>query len=150
MRSDQPDAETKAARPLPPGRLLETALYVQDMAAARRFYESIIGLQPLLASPIFCALGIGPGVLLLFLRGGSAEPARTPGGTIPGHDAEGRQHIAFQVPGEALRSWEDWLTGRDIAIEGRVSWPRGGHSIFLRDPDGHLIEFATPGLWPNR
>jgi catechol 2,3-dioxygenase-like lactoylglutathione lyase family enzyme len=25
--------------------------------------------------------------------------------------------------------------------------PRGGHSIYFRDPDGHLLELATPGLW---
>jgi len=24
---------------------------------------------------------------------------------------------------------------------------RGGHSIYFRDPDGHLLELATPGLW---
>jgi len=23
----------------------------------------------------------------------------------------------------------------------------GGHSIYFRDPDGHLLELATPGLW---
>ena len=33
------------------------------------------------------------------------------------------------------------------AIEGRTVWSRGGHSIYFRDPDGHLVELATPGLW---
>ena len=36
-----------------------------------------------------------------------------------------------------------------IAIEGRTKWPRGGESIYFRDPDGHLIEPATLGLWPG-
>ena len=22
-------------------------------------------------------------------------------------------------------------------------------SIYFRDPDGHLVELATPGLWPG-
>jgi len=34
-----------------------------------------------------------------------------------------------------------------LAIEGRTDWSRGGHSIYFRDPDGHLLELATPGLW---
>ena len=36
-----------------------------------------------------------------------------------------------------------------IAIKGRTKWPRGGESIYFRDPDGHVLELATPGLWPG-
>jgi catechol 2,3-dioxygenase-like lactoylglutathione lyase family enzyme len=28
-----------------------------------------------------------------------------------------------------------------------VGWPRGGRSVYFRDPDGHSVELATPGLW---
>jgi catechol 2,3-dioxygenase-like lactoylglutathione lyase family enzyme len=48
-----------------------------------------------------------------------------------------------------------WPNGKSIspitavAIEGRVDWPRGAKSIYFRDPDGHLLELGTPGLWPN-
>ena len=41
------------------------------------------------------------------------------------------------------------LKAEDIAIEGRTKWPPGGESIYFRDPDGHLLELATPGLWPG-
>jgi hypothetical protein len=30
-----------------------------------------------------------------------------------------------------------------------VVWPEGSTSIYFRDPDGHLLELVTPGLWPN-
>jgi len=34
-----------------------------------------------------------------------------------------------------------------IPIEDRKTWDRGGQSIYFRDPDGHLLELATPGVW---
>jgi catechol 2,3-dioxygenase-like lactoylglutathione lyase family enzyme len=34
-----------------------------------------------------------------------------------------------------------------VSIEGEMKWPRGGTSLYFRDPDGHLVELATPGLW---
>ena len=34
-----------------------------------------------------------------------------------------------------------------IAIESRVIQSHGGTSLYIRDPDGHSVEMATPGLW---
>jgi hypothetical protein len=34
-------------------------------------------------------------------------------------------------------------------MESRVKWEAGGESIYFRDPDEHLVELATPGIWPN-
>jgi catechol 2,3-dioxygenase-like lactoylglutathione lyase family enzyme len=34
-----------------------------------------------------------------------------------------------------------------VNIESRVKWPRGGESIYFRDPDDHLVELVTPGTW---
>jgi len=34
-----------------------------------------------------------------------------------------------------------------VAIEQEVEWPRGGKSIYLRDPAGNLVELVTPGVW---
>ena len=48
-----------------------------------------------------------------------------------------------------LTAWEETLAAHAVAIEGRTDWPRGGTSIYFRDPDGHLLELATPGLWPG-
>ena len=130
--------------------ILETALHVADVERSRDFYAALFGLPVMLGDHRFCALDVaGRDVLLLFQKGGTAEPVTIPGGVIPGHDGEGRLHLAFAVHRDELDAWEARLRERSIEIEGRVTWERGGRSIYFRDPDGHLLELATPGLWPN-
>jgi catechol 2,3-dioxygenase-like lactoylglutathione lyase family enzyme len=57
--------------------------------------------------------------------------------------------MAFSIAADALAEWEARLSEAGVAIESRVKWPRGGESIYFRDPDGHVLELATPGLWPG-
>lgn len=96
----------------------------------------------------FRAYGVGgESVLLLFRRGATLETVRMPGGTIPPHDGHGPLHLAFAIARDALPQWEERLREHGVPIEGRTEWSRGGHSIYFRDPDGHLLELATPGLW---
>jgi catechol 2,3-dioxygenase-like lactoylglutathione lyase family enzyme len=128
--------------------VLETALYVDDLAHAKDFYESRMGLSLLRADNRMCAFDVGGrNVLLLFHRGASAQTTTVPGGTIPPHDGQGPLHIAFAIAADELSAWEEKLEKAGIAIEGRTTWQRGGTSLYFRDPDGHLLELATPGLW---
>lgn len=137
--------------PVPAPRLsqvLETALYVDDLARAARFYEDVLGLAAMSADRRFRAYDVGGrSVLLLFERGTTLETVHLPGGTIPPHDGQGRLHIAFAIPAEDIAAWEVRLRHFGVEVEGRTDWPRGGKSLYVRDPDGHLLEFATPGLW---
>jgi catechol 2,3-dioxygenase-like lactoylglutathione lyase family enzyme len=128
--------------------VLETALYVDDLERAVRFYSDVLELEPLYRDHRLCAFSVGGrNVLLLFPRGSSLETVHMPGGTIPPHDGAGPVHIAFAIAKDALPVWEERLSANSIAIEGRTRWTRGGESIYFRDPDGHLLELATPGLW---
>jgi catechol 2,3-dioxygenase-like lactoylglutathione lyase family enzyme len=128
--------------------ILETALYVDDLDAACTFYESLFTLPVLYSDHRMRAYDVGGrGVLLLFQRGESLETVHLPGGTIPPHDGAGPVHVAFSITAEDLPVWETRLADAQIAIEGRTQWPRGGTSIYFRDPDRHLLELATPGLW---
>ncbi|MDT3722741.1 VOC family protein [Pseudomonas oryzihabitans] len=129
--------------------VLETALYVADLAHARRFYEETLGLVPMFTDGRLAAYAVGASVLLLFQRGSTEQRVELPGGRIPPHGASGRQHLALAITAAELDAWVAHLEVAGIAIEERTQWPRGAVSLYFRDPDGHLLELATPGLWPN-
>lgn len=135
---------------LKPKGVLETSLYVDDMARAGRFYAETLGLAPMVQDKRMWALDCGPGsVLLLFQRGETLETIDLPGGRIPSHDGNGRLHVAFAIGADELAAWEARLSAAGVEIEARMKWPAGGESIYFRDPDANLVELATPGLWAN-
>jgi catechol 2,3-dioxygenase-like lactoylglutathione lyase family enzyme len=99
--------------------------------------------------PVFVALEVpGQQVLLFFKKGANAEPVETGGGPIPPHGGDGRLHLAFAISAESYASWQTKLAARKIEIESEIRWPRGGRSLYFRDPEENLVELATPGLWP--
>jgi catechol 2,3-dioxygenase-like lactoylglutathione lyase family enzyme len=133
---------------LPVTGLLETGLYVEDVARSRAFYTRLFGFPILVEDDRLCALDVaGRGVLLLFRRGGATDTVHIPGGAIPGHDGHGTLHYALAIGADQLEPWTRRLQSEGIEIESRVTWPRGGVSLYFRDPDGHLVELATPGVW---
>jgi catechol 2,3-dioxygenase-like lactoylglutathione lyase family enzyme len=134
----------------PVSHLLETALYVEDLTRSRDFYTRLMGWPVFLEDDRMVALGIpGGAVLLLFVHGGSVQGSDTPAGHIPGHDGRGVLHLAFAIAPDVLEAWAGHLAAQGVAVESRITWPRGGTSLYFRDPDGHSVEVATPGLWPN-
>jgi catechol 2,3-dioxygenase-like lactoylglutathione lyase family enzyme len=122
--------------------LLETAIYVDDVDRAIRFYRDVLGLTIVDSSERLTAFLAGSRQLLLvFKRGASATLPRTP------HDATGAQHVAFAVSADTLDAWLAWLERHEIRILETKRWERGGTSVYFSDPDGHLLEIATPGVW---
>jgi catechol 2,3-dioxygenase-like lactoylglutathione lyase family enzyme len=130
--------------------LLESSLYAADVAVTARFYEDVLGLTAMLRSPRLIAFDAGAsGVLLVFQRGATEQDLDTPEGRIPGHDGQGRLHVAFGIRADSLADWRARLAAAGVAIIGETHWRRGGTSLYCHDPDGHVVELATPGLWPN-
>jgi catechol 2,3-dioxygenase-like lactoylglutathione lyase family enzyme len=129
---------------MPPGidGLLESSLYVVDVAASARFYREVMGFHTISDfGKRGCAMRAGPKqVLLLFEKGGSLA-IQSP------HDGTGELHVAFAISLAELPQWESWLAENSLEIEEKRTWERGGISIYFRDPDRHLLELATPGVW---
>jgi catechol 2,3-dioxygenase-like lactoylglutathione lyase family enzyme len=122
--------------------VLESSLYVDDVARSALFYEKVFGFRVISDfGERGCAMEAGKRhVLLLFKKGGSRS-IDSP------HDGAGELHVAFAVPASELMSWEAWLAENGIAVEEKRTWELGGQSVYFRDPDRHLIEIATPGVW---
>lgn len=140
----------KDEAPPPINGVIETILYVDDLPRAVTFYRDVLGFAPMGGDPArFQPFDSGAGrVLLLFKRGGTLAPVNVTGGVIPPHDGTGPHHIAFAIAASDYEPWKARLAARGVAIESEARWERGGRSVYFRDPDGHLLELVTPGIWP--
>ncbi len=130
-------------------RLLESAIYVEDIKRSADFYIELFGFPVLVRDDKrICALDVQGGqVFLLFRKGETRNPVITEGGTIPPHDGDGEMHFAFGIEASAYDAWKSRLDASHIAIESEVRWPHGGKSIYFRDPDNNCVELATRGTW---
>src|SRR3977135_3949298 len=106
--------------------VLETALYVDDLDRARRFYENVLKLASIYDDSRLCAYAVGDrSVLLLFRRGSCLDTVHMPAGTVPPQDGSGPLRLAFAIGAAELPEWEERLRAHDVAIEGRTDWRRG-------------------------
>ncbi len=132
-----------------PSAILESALYVTDLDAAEAFYRDVIGLERIArvdGRHVF--FRCGEGILLLFnaeeTRRAPSPGARLP---VPPHGTVGQGHLCFAATADEIDRWKAALDQRGIEIEADFEWPKGGRSIYLRDPSGNSIEFAEPRIW---
>jgi catechol 2,3-dioxygenase-like lactoylglutathione lyase family enzyme len=111
-------------------------LRVRDQQASMRFYVDLLG----------CAVDhINERISLVHLRFGehyidllpaTAEaPAATPGGV---------DHVCLSIRCDDLAKAADALRRRGVQLQGEIAPRRGaygtGPSLYLRDPDGYVIE----------
>ena len=124
--------------------VVETAVYAADLAAAEGFYAGVLGLPVAGREPdrhVFFRVG-DAGMLLVF------NPAATrTGGDLPLHGAAGPGHFALGVRAAGLDGWQARLAASGVEIEEELAWPRGGRSVYVRDPAGNSVELVTPGVW---
>ena len=137
-------SDAASSRPQVNG-ILETSLYVERPMQSVEFYRRVFGFEPIDTDPkegITDETRLVPmragdrSVLLLFKRGATADT-----------NATGAIHVAFGISRSELPAWEAWLSQQGIPIELKKTWKYGGEALYFRDPDGHLLEVVTPGVW---
>lgn len=121
----------------------ETVLYAGDVPALVAFYTDVVGLTEIdPPDQHSAAFRLDDGnVLLVF------DPARTstPGRFVPEHGTTGAGHVAFKV-GDLDSAAHDVRT-HNIEIEREITWPKGGRSVYFRDPAGNSVEFVEGEIW---
>jgi catechol 2,3-dioxygenase-like lactoylglutathione lyase family enzyme len=114
------------------------------LIVAEDFYGGVLGLPLIGREPgrhVFFRVG-DSSVFLVF----RADAIRT-GDHLPPHGATGLGHFALGLDAEELEGWRQLLQVRGVALEKEVTWPRGGKSLYFRDPAGNLVELVTPQIW---
>ncbi len=133
--------------------LHHVTLICRDLAATTAFYRDLLGLA-LVSESVndddpgtrhfwFGDAGGAPGTLVSFL-----EYPSMPEGVV---GRGSTHHLAFTVEtAEEQGAWRDYLRGQ--GVECSEVFDRGAfRSIYVRDPDGHIVEIATqdPGFTPG-
>ncbi|MEP6936604.1 MAG: VOC family protein [Chthoniobacterales bacterium] len=127
---------------LPP-RIFESVLYADNLAAAKRFYRDVLGLEVITGSDLVVSFRCAGGVLLIF----NPELSSPSGREVPSHGRAGAGHLAFAATAAELGEWKSRLVAAGIPIEAEIDWEQRGRSIYIRDPAGNSVEFAPLTLW---
>jgi catechol 2,3-dioxygenase-like lactoylglutathione lyase family enzyme len=59
-----------------------------------------------------------------------------------------KQHFCFAVGSpDDVSKWDARLEELRVPVTGRMDWERGGRSVYFSDPDGHVGEIGSKGIW---
>ena len=115
--------------------LNHVAIHVADVERSCRFYREVLKLEPM-TRPAFTFPGawfrLGP-EQELHIIGERTEP-------VFGHNRG--NHYALRT--DDLDAWLKRFQGAGLEVVGPRRRPDGATQIFVRDPDGHVIELFTP------
>ncbi|HKD52484.1 MAG TPA: VOC family protein [Candidatus Acidoferrum sp.] len=119
--------------------ILESALYVSDIARSVRFYQETFGFSVI--------IDFGPPCVPVRIRYCCSSKKEAHAKITSPHDGDGKLRLAFAISAAELANWESWLARKGIHVEEKRAWELGGTSLYFRDPDHHLLELATSGVW---
>ena len=128
-------------------------LLVSDVERSLAFYRNVLGMRLVKQTVndddqsarhlIFGDEEGRPGTLITCLEYPQLEDGTVGVGST--------HHFALTVADvEELQGWREYLTAQGVACT-EVMDRTFFHSIYLRDPDGHIVELATagPGITPD-
>ncbi len=124
---------------------------VRELAPMLDFYTGLLG----------CALEREkPEVGLYQLRAGSSlidlvpvdSPLGRAGGSAPGAEGHNMDHLCLRIEPFDDEALLEWLRARGLdpgKVESRYGAEGDGPSIYLRDPEGNVVELKGPP-WESR
>jgi len=122
-------------RPFAVAELDHVVLRCRDQARAVAFYTDVLGL---VEERRLEAIG------LVQLRAGTALVDLVPADAPPSREAPNVDHFCLGIPGADLAAVVAWLRARDVELIGEPMPRYGargmGLSIYLRDPEGNVVE----------
>ena len=61
-----------------------------------------------------------------------------------------KQHFCLAVPSRSdVEAWEKYFEANEIKVTGTMEWERGGRSVYFSDPDDHVGEIGSRGIWAH-
>lgn len=148
------------------------------MRIAVNFYKYTLNLRSTVETDRISVFPLASTTLILFQLGLTEEdshPKDRPELTVPGHGptkgiVDGiinksssqpdvkerndgmllRQHYCLAVSTRKdVEDWEKHFKEHGVKVNGVMEWPKGGRSVYFADPDGHVGEIASRGIWPH-
>lgn len=113
-------------------------LYVNDLAITGQFYQDLLGLNPIEASPTFHSFRLSNGMSLALKTKHSVVP--------PTQEKSGNGELAFtldsnQKVDELFDAWQ----AKEINIIYPPTQEPFGYTFVALDPDGHRLRVASLG-----
>ena len=141
------EGQSQEPRRLRIAGLHHITLLVRDAEQSSAFYRNLLGMRlveqtandddPDARHLIFGDEEGRPGTLVTCLEYPQLEPGSVGVGST--------HHFALAVESEEeLRAWREWLALQGVPATDVMERSRT-KSVYLRDPDGHIVELATGG-----
>lgn len=125
----------------------EVSIRVSDLAVMQKFYEDVVGLEPLRRDPSFVFFKIAEGygghsqILALFDAANRGFLENKSLGLTP--ETTTLHHIALNVALEDFDSEKMRLEKLGVKVNATVHEWLHVRSIYFSDPEGNLLEFVT-------
>jgi catechol 2,3-dioxygenase-like lactoylglutathione lyase family enzyme len=122
-----------------PGGIAAITLFMDDLEAAKRFYENAFGLPVVYEDENSAVFGFGE-TLINLLRSSEAPSLVAPAGVAP---ADSGVRFQFTLEVEDVDATCDDLKSRGVELlNGPMDRPWGIRTASFRDPGGHIWEIA--------